>query len=343
MNFEVKPFGTTADGRKVNCWTLMNDSGMRANILEYGCTIQSLIVPDVTGRPVDVVLGYDTLAEYEEQTGYLGAVVGRVGNRIGGGCFTLNGREYRLAVNDRGNHLHGGIAGFDKKVWQASRNGDELVLETLSPDGEEGYPGNLHAVIRYRLCEDNTLRITYDAVSDADTLLNLTNHAYFNLSGGGTILGHELQLFADYFLEADGNCLPTGKKLYVGGTPFDFRERKSIGRDILTECEQLRFGNGYDHNFCLSDPGPWKRAAYLLCRETGIEMACLTTQPGVQFYSGNGLTERAGKKGRFGVRDGVCLETQVWPDAVHHEDFPSAVLRAGRPWHSQTAYKFQCV
>ena len=340
MTFEVKPFGTTADGRSMHAWTLSNDNGMRATILDYGCTIQSLVVPDVTGRPVDVVLGYDTLAEYETQSGYLGAVVGRVGNRIGAGSFTLNGKDYQLAVNDRGNHLHGGIKGFDKKVWQASRNGDELLLELMSPDGEEGYPGNLRVTVRYRLGEDNTLRITYDAVSDADTLLNLTNHAYFNLSGGGTILGHELQLFADYFLEADENCLPTGKRLYVGGTPFDFRERKRIGQDIQVGCEQLRYGNGYDHNFCLSDTGEWKRAAYLICPETGIEMACLTTQPGVQFYSANGLSERMGKKGRMGVREGLCLETQVWPDAIHHADFPSAVLRAGHPWHSQTAYKF---
>ncbi len=343
MRMEAKPFGTTKDGRAVTAWSMENDGGMCAVILDYGATLQSLFVPDCTGRRLDVVLGYNTVAEYEENGGYLGAVVGRVGNRIGGGRFTLNGKEYVLAVNDRGNHLHGGLEGFDRKMWTAQPNGDELVLSLFSPDGEEGYPGNLHVTVRYRLDEDNTLRITYDAVSDQDTLVNLTNHAYFNLSGGGTVLDHELQIFADKYLEADENCLPTGRKIPVGDTPFDFRERKRIGRDILFDCEQLRRGGGYDHNFCLSDKGAWKRAAYLRCRETGVEMACMTTQPGVQLYSANGLSERDGKRARMGVRGGVCLETQVWPDAIHHPDFPSCVVRAGEPWHSQTAYKFGVV
>ena len=340
MKIETHPFGTTKDGREVCAYTLKNDSGMSAVILDYGCTIQSLTVPDCTGRPVDVALGYNTLAEYEQNNGYLGAVVGRVGNRIGGGRFTLNGYDYTLEANDRGNALHGGLKGFDKQVWSAAVNGDELLLERVSPDGEAGYPGTVHVTVRYRLDEDNTLRITYDALSDADTLLNLTNHTYFNLSGGATVLGHELQIFADHFLEADENCLPTGRLIPVGDTPFDFRERKRIGRDIQQPDEQLARGKGYDHNYCLSDKGEWKRAAYLLCRETGIEMACLTTQPGVQFYSANGLTERQGKHAAMGPRGGICLETQVWPDAIHHEGFPSAVVRAGQPFHSQTAYKF---
>ena len=340
MTFEQKPFGTTRDGREVTAWTLRNHNGMSAVILDYGCTIQSVVVPDCTGRPVDVVLGYNTLEEYENNGGYLGAVVGRVGNRIGKGQFTLNGKEYQLATNDRGNHLHGGIVGFDKKVWNAKANGDELVLETVSSDGEEGYPGNLRVTVRYRLEEDNTLRITYDASSDADTLVNLTNHAYFNLSGGGTILDHDLRILADFICEADEQCLPTGRLLPVYDTPFDFRECKRLGRDILTDDEQLRRGNGYDHNYCLSDKGEWKQVAYLICKQTGIEMACMTTLPGVQFYSGNGLTERKGKSGLIQQRDGLCLETQVWPDAIHHENFPSAVLKAGEAMHSQTAYKF---
>ncbi|MCR4707428.1 MAG: galactose mutarotase [Clostridiales bacterium] len=340
MKFEMRPFGTTKDGRLVTAFIMENDSGMRAEILDYGCTIRSLMVPDSAGRLVDVVLGYNTLAEYEENGGYLGAVVGRVGNRIGGGCFTLGGKEYTLAVNDRGNHLHGGLCGFDKKVWQGKRNGDELVMSLCSPDGEEGYPGTLCATVRYRLDENNTLRITYDAVSDRDTLVNLTNHAYFNLAGGGTILGHELQVFADRFLEADENCLPTGRLMPVGDTPFDFREGKEIGQDISVACEQLRRGNGYDHNFCLSDKGDWKRAAVLFCRETAIRMTCMTTQPGVQVYSANGLSDRDGKNGRMGVRQGLCLETQVWPDAIHHADFPSSVLPAGEELHTQTAYQF---
>ena len=340
MKFGTRPFGTTKDGKTVTAFTIENDGGMRAEILDYGCTVRSLLVPDCMGRTVDVVLGYNTVAEYEENGGYLGAVVGRVGNRIGGGRFSLGGKEYTLAVNDRGNHLHGGLCGFDKRMWQGKRNGDELVFSLFSPDGEEGYPGNLSATVRYRLDENNTLRITYDAVSDRDTPVNLTNHAYFNLAGGGTVLGHELQIPADRFLEADENCLPTGRMMPVGDTPFDFRESKEIGRDISEDCEQLRRGNGYDHNFCLAGKGEWKLAAVLFCRETGIRMTCMTTQPGVQFYSANGLSEREGKKGRMGVRQGICLETQVWPDAIHHADFPSCVLRAGEELHTQTAYQF---
>lgn len=341
MKFETRPFGVTKDGRQVTLFAMENDCGMRAEILDYGCTIRSLLAPDRDGRMVDAVLGYDTLKEYEEHTGYLGAVVGRVGNRIGGGRFSLGGREYTLAVNDRGNHLHGGLIGFDKKVWQGRRNGDELVFTLHSPDGEEGYPGNLFVCVRYRLGEDNALRITYDAVSDRDTPVNLTNHAYFNLAGGGTVLGHELQVFADKFLEADENCLPTGRRMPVGDTPFDFRDPKEIDRDIGENCEQLARGNGYDHNFCLSDKGEWKRAAVLFCRETGIRMTCMTTQPGVQVYSANGLSERMGKGGRkMGLRQGLCLETQVWPDAIHHPDFPSALLAAGEQLHTQTAYQF---
>ena len=339
MRMESSPFGKMEDGRTVTAFTLVNDRGMKAVILDYGATLQRMLVPDCTGRMVDVVLGYNTLAEYETSDGYLGAIVGRVGNRIGRGSFTLGGKDHRLATNDRGNHLHGGHEGFDRKLWRGRQNGDELVLERISPVGEEGYPGTLFACVRYRLEEDG-LRITYDLMSDADTLHNLTNHAYFNLSGGGTVLDHELQLFADRFLEIDEACLPTGKVLPVYGTPFDFRERKRIGQDIAAQDEQLRRGGGYDHNFCLSDPGPWKRAAYLRCPQTGIEMVCMTTQPGVQLYTANVLGERMGKSGRMGVRDAICLETQLWPDAVHHRDFPSAVLPAHETIHTQTFYKF---
>ena len=343
MKCESKPFGVTKDGQEVTAFHLSNGNGMSAVILDYGCTIQSLYVPDYAGHPVDVVLGYNTLQEYEENSGYLGAIVGRVGNRIGGGRFTLNGKEYSLLQNDRGNTLHGGKVGFDKCVFKAEVNGDELVLTRTSPDGEEGFPGNVLVTVRYRLDWDNTLRISYGALSDKDTLLNLTNHSYFNLSGGGTVLSHELVIFADQICENDENCLPTGKLLDVGGTPFDFRELKKIGNDIGVDCTQLHNGGGYDHNYCLSDPGEWKRVAYLVSRDKRIAMACMTTMPGVQFYSGNGLTERDGKHGKIGRRDAICLETQVWPDAIHHENFPSSVLEANTLFLSQTAYKFDIV
>lgn len=340
MTYTTRDFGTTKAGEKVTAYTLKNDNGMSVTVLDYGCTIQSLMVPDKWGKSVDVVLGYNTLAEYENNNGFLGAFIGRVGNRIGGAKFTLNGQEYPLAVNDRGNHLHGGLKGFDKKVYQAKVVGDELVFSGVSPDGEEGYPGTLYMTIRYRLDENNTLHLTYSAFSDKDTLFNPTNHSYFNLSGNGSVLKHELQIFAKQFCVNDENCLPTGELMNTEGSPFDFNNPKMIETDIGEQDAQLRAGNGYDHNFCLSDTSEWKNVARLTSYDTGIRMWCKTTLPGVQFYSANGLTERPGKRAPMGPRGGICLETQVWPDAIHHEAFPSAVLRAGQAFHSQTAYKF---
>lgn len=341
MKYETSLFGTTKAGQQVTAYTLKNNSGMSVNILDYGCTIQSMIVPDKWSKPVDVVLGYKTVAEYEENGGFLGAFIGRVGNRIGKGSFELNGKQYSLVLNDRGNHLHGGTIGFDKKVYKAAVVGDELVFSGMSPDGEEGYPGNLNFTVRYRLDDDNTLHISYSAVSDKDTLFNPTNHSYFNLAGSGSVLDHELQIFARQFCVNDENCLPTGELMNMEGSPFDFTHSKKIGTDIQQPDAQLRAGNGYDHNFCLSDPAAWKTAAKLSCAETGITMWCCTTLPGVQFYSANGLTERQGKYGPIGRREAVCLETQVWPDAIHHDNFPSPVLKAGDMYLSQTAYHFE--
>ena len=340
MICETKPFGTTKDGQAVTAYQLVNSNGMKAVILNYGCILQSLFVPDRSGRLVDVVLGYNTIQEYEENNGYLGAFIGRVGNRIGRGEFELGGTLYHVATNDRGNHLHGGINGFNKKMYDAQINGDELVFSRISTDGEEGYPGKLLSTVRYRLGDDNDLHISYSAISDKDTLFNPTNHSYFNLSGGGTVLGHELSICADHFCEADENCLPTGRLIPVDGTPFDFREAKSVGLDILADDEQLRRGNGYDHNFCLSDTADFKRVACLYAKDTGIEMCCSSNMPGVQLYTANGLTTRPGKVRELGRRDALCLETQFWPDAIHHPDFPSAVLRAGVNFVSQTVYRF---
>ena len=340
MKLEKKVFGTTRDGQEVLAYTLSNDNGMQVTVLNYGCVIQSLIVPDRYGRPVDVVLGYDTIEEYEDHDGYFGAFIGRVGNRIGKGQITLDGQDYQLFINDRGNHLHGGACGFNRKVYETRRVGDELVMTRMSPDGEEQYPGNLRVTVRYRISSENTLHISYSGVSDKDTLFNPTNHSYFNLNGGGTILSHELQVLADRFCENDAQCLPTGKLCEVEGTPFDFQEPKAIGRDIGMQCSQLEAGNGYDHNFCLSDPNEWKVAARLLCNESGIAMTCKTTMPGVQVYTGNGTSPRQGKHGPIGRREAVCLETQFWPDAIHHDNFPSAVLKAGEVFLSQTAYHF---
>ncbi|SHI23030.1 aldose 1-epimerase [Sporobacter termitidis DSM 10068] len=335
-------FGRTKTGHTVTGYCLENSRGAEATILDYGCTVQSLRVPDAEGRLTDVVLGYDTIGEYEENGGYAGAAIGRVANRIGGAEFSLNGETYRLARNDGENHLHGGLKGFDKCIWSAVIKGDAHVFSRRSPAGEENYPGSLDVKITYTLTDDNALRITYDADTDADTIINLTNHSYFNLNGKGSVLGHSLQVLADRFLENDPYCLPTGKLLPAKGTPFDFGEPKQIGRDIDAACTQLTRCGGYDHNFVLSDPVEMKRAAVLHSAESGIRMTVLTTQPGLQVYSGNSLTPRKGKNGvSYGRRDAICLETQVFPNAMAHTHFPSPVLKKNEHYHTETCYQFE--
>ncbi len=340
MICEKRPFGVTKNGEQVTAYTLKNGA-MSAVILDYGCIIQALCAPDKNGNPVDVVLGYDTVAEYEQHDAYLGAAIGRVGNRIAKGKFTLNGKDYTLAVNNGPNHLHGGLVGFDSVIWDAQVTEEALVLTRLSPDGEEGYPGNLHVTITYRLL-DNALELTYDAKTDADTILNLTNHSYFNLAGEGDVLDHILQVNADAFCEGDADCLPTGKLIPVAGTPFDFTQPKRIGQDIGADDIQLKNAGGYDHNVCLSDPADVKTAAILYSEKTGIEMTTTTTLPGMQMYSANFLSERTGKGGRtIGFRHALCLETQRYPDAIHNPHFPSVVLTPDKAYHEVTTYSFK--
>ena len=335
-------FGHTKAGDAVTAFRLTNNSGTCAVILDYGCILQALSVPNAKGGFTDVVLGYDTMAEYEENNGYFGAAIGRVANRIGKSEFTLGGKTYKLASNNGENHLHGGIKGFDKFIWSADVNGNALELSRVSPDGEEGYPGNLRVKVSYLLTEDNELRISYDADTDADTILNLTNHSYFNLNGGGTVLSHELSVFADKFTENDGGCLPTGKLLDTRDTPFDFSQPKTLGRDIEDDNEQLRFGHGYDHNFVLSDTAKLKKAAVLYIPETGIAMSTFTTLPGLQVYSSNFLTQRKGKNGgEIDRRHALCLETQVFPNAMACPNFPSPILRESEHFHSETVYRFE--
>ena len=258
-------FGTTRDGVPVYRFCIENASGASVSVMNYGCTILSIWVPGRNGTLTDVCLGYRTLAEYEQNNGYLGAVVGRHGNRIEKGIFQLNGTEYHLAVNDGPNHLHGGICGFDKRVWDASIEGQSVMFHRLSPDGEEGYPGNLDVRVTYTFTDDNRLLLQYRAETDADTVVNLPNHCYFNLSGEGkgTIRNHILRIPAGSFTENDADCLPTGTVLSVEGTPFDFRESKEIGRDMDVDCPQLRNGKGYDHNFILDGGDGEKVAAEL--------------------------------------------------------------------------------
>ena len=337
MTVTIVPFGRTAAGEEVLAGRLENAAGMAVTVISYGAAVQSIRVPDGRGGQVDVALGYDTVAEYEAADGYLGATVGRVGNRIGGARFWLNGQEYILAKNDGANHLHGGARGFDKYVWDMQAAADGVVCSRLSPDGEEGYPGALAVTVRFALTEDNALVIDYTARSDKDTAVNLTNHTYFNLNGGGSVLDHELRLSARRFCENDGGCLPTGRLLDVAGTAFDFRRAKPLGRDIGAEEEQLRLAGGYDHCFVL-DGGP---AAELFSPATGIRMTVETDLPGVQVYTANGLGPRPGKGGAvMGPRDAVCLETQLFPNAMNCWGFPSPILRAGAQMTTRTAYRF---
>lgn len=254
MSVTTIPFGTTAGGEAVTAYRLTNSAGASLTVLDYGAIIQSLCVPNGQGGFTDVVLGYDTVREYEENGGFLGATIGRAGNRIGGAAFSLNGVRYELARNDGDNHLHGGVRGFDKRMWQVAPGENALVCARLSPDGEEGYPGNLQVQVTFTLTEDNTLSIQYDALSDRDTPVNLTNHSYFNLNGGGSVLDHQLYMNAERFCENDAGCLPTGQLLWVEGTPFDFRTPKAIGADIGADCEQLRRGGGAATTTTLCSP-----------------------------------------------------------------------------------------
>lgn len=343
-----KPFGTI-DGRPVELFLLTNPRGMKAAITNYGGIVVELWVPDRHGRLADVVLGYPTLEAYVKDSPYFGAIIGRYGNRIGKARFTLGGQEYRLAANDHGNHLHGGIKGFDKVVWEAqpteTPQGPQLKLSYLSKDGEEGYPGNLQVTVTYRLTDDNALEIEYRATTDKPTPVNLTNHSYFNLrgQGEGDILAHELVLCADRFTPVDAGLIPTGELRPVEGTPFDFRTPVAIGKRIDQPDEQLRFGRGYDHNFVLNkQPGEMGLAARVVEPTSGRVMEVLTTEPAVQFYSGNFLDgTNVGKGGKvYRHRYGFCLETQHFPDSPNQPHFPSTILDPGKEYRSRTVYKF---
>ncbi len=342
-------FGYADGERPVYLYTLKNANGCEARITNYGGIVVSLTVPDRTGKPGDVVLGFSTLDEYLKGHPYFGAIIGRYGNRIAKGRFTLDGVAYTLVANNDENHLHGGLKGFDKVVWQAEivegKDGQALALSSLSEDGEEGYPGNLSVQVVYTLTKDNELKIDYEATTDKPTVVNLTNHAYFNLGGEGSgdILGHEMLLNADRFLPVDAGLIPTGELRPVKGTPFDFTQPSAIGARIDHDDEQLRLGGGYDHCFVLSDQGsPITLGARVYEPTTGRVMEMYTDQPGVQFYSGNFLDgSNVGKGGAaYGHRYGFCLETQHFPDSPNKAHFPSTVLRPGQTYSSHTIYRF---
>lgn len=334
-----QPFGVTDDGIAVDQWTL-RAGAYSAQVLTYGGVLRSFVVPAPDGSR-DIVLGYDDLASYQSQDKYLGALVGRVANRIGGAAFDLNGVHYPLAANNGPNCLHGGLRGFDRAVWQAQEQDGTLVLTHVSPDGEEGFPGTLRVQVTYSLIEDGTLAIDYQAESDADTLCNLTNHSYFNLCGhaAGSLEGQQVQVFADAITETDADSTPTGTLIPVEGTVFDLRAPRDLLQGIAMGHPQLTLGNGYDHNFVLRHEPVSPLGLVAKAVGGGLALECYTTQPGLQLYTANYLDGYPGKGGAsYGPRSAFCLETQAWPDAIHHADFPSVVLRAGEPYHHITAY-----
>jgi aldose 1-epimerase len=343
-------FGTV-DGQQVFVFTLQNPSGMEVKITNYGGTITSIRVPDRNGKFDDVALGFNDLDGYTSKANnaYFGATIGRYANRIAHGTFKLNGREYHIPANDGPNSLHGGLKGFDKRVWDAKEasdaDGPALQLRYLSRDGEEGFPGNLEVVVRFSLGNKNDLRIDYSATTDKDTVLNLTNHSYFNLAGAGneTVLNHKLTLSADRFTPIDSTLIPTGAIQSAAGTPLDFRHAEAIGARINEDNEQLKFGKGYDHNFVLNGAGDGSPVLAAKVEEpnSGRVMEVLTTQPGIQFYSGNFLDGKIhGIGGAYRYRSALALETQHFPDSPNHPNFPSTVLHPGQAFRSTTIYRF---
>jgi len=337
------PFGQLPDGATITQFTLANANGMVATILDFGGIITELQAPDRDGRFVDVVLGFDSLAPYHGDSPYFGALIGRYGNRIKGGRFTLDGREVQLPVNNGNNHLHGGPGGFDRVKWGATVEGRKLHLAYRSPDGEMGYPGNLDVRVTYELNDDNELVVSFHATTDQPTPVNLTQHSYFNLAGEGDILAHFLTIDADSFVAIDSESIPTGELTPVTGTPFDFRRPRPIGERIAQPDKQLRHGSGYDHNFVLNKPAgkALSRAARVCEPVSGRVMELWTEEPGVQFYSGNFLDGAlAGKNGNLEYRSGLCLEPQHFPDSPNQPQFPDVILRPGQEYRTESRFRF---
>ena len=349
MSIVKQPFGKLPCGAEADLYIMKNASGASVEITNFGGIIRAVNVPDKDGVISDVVLGYNDVNGYLPCCGYIGALIGRVGNRIADGRFTLNGVEYQLAKNEKGvTHLHGGEHGFNEKLWDVTPiegiGQDMLIMKLTSDDGEENYPGKLDVMVTYTFTDNNELMLRYEAMSDKDTLCNLTNHCYFNLAGeasGKTILDHTIEINADTFTVVDARCIPTGEMRDVTGTPFDLREAKRIGDAYPSDYEQLVFGKGYDHNFNLNDDG-LRFAVRLASPESGRVMNVFTDMPAVQFYAGNMLEGvnpgKCGKK--YTLNQGLCLETQYAPDSINHENFPDSVLYAGEKYDFTTIFSF---
>ena len=340
MQISTQYYGTTSDGQKVTRYTMRSRAGVTVSCLDYGCIITNIWVNDREGKETDIVLGYDDLASYEEDTKFFGACVGRVANRIKDSRFTLNGQEYRLKPNNGMNHLHGV---FHKKVFTASVAGSSLRFFYRSPDGEDGFPGNVDLIVTYTLDDNGVFAMQYEAISDADTLINITNHSYFNLSGhqSGRVDDQLVQIMADKFLETSDDACPTGVILPVDGTPMDFRTMRHIGQGFPIRYEQLELVEGYDHCYCLRPNAAPAVLAH--SPSTGITVSLMTTQPGMQFYSGNHLSDGMHGKGgaRYGQRWGFCLETEHYPCSSSYPDFPSTVLHPGEKYEQTTLLQFQ--
>jgi aldose 1-epimerase len=340
-------FGALESGEEVTLYTLTNARGMLVSVMSWGATIVSIKVPDRNGRFADVVLGFDSLSEYHRSQPYLGATIGRFGNRIGKARFTLDGKEYRLVANEGENQLHGGSRGFDKRLWTARRvaspAGATAEFDYVSEEGEEGYPGTLRASVTYTLSDADELRLDYRATTDRPTVVNLTNHSYFNLRGEGDVLGYRVLIKGERYTVIDSQLIPTGELRSVKGTPFDFTTPHTIGERINTRDPQLEFGKGYDHNFVLNGPsGELRFAAWVNDPRSGRTMEVLTTQPGLQFYTGNMLSGSVtGRGGRvYGRHAGFCMEAQHFPDSPNQPGFASTTLRPGERYEATTVYRF---
>jgi aldose 1-epimerase len=346
MQLQQQPYGVAHSGAYADLYTLTNDQGVIITLTNYGGIITTLQTPDREGQPGDIVLGYDKLEEYVARNPFFGCLVGRYANRIANASFMLKGRHYTLAQNNGQNHLHGGTVGFDKVLWAAEPFTTPATvgvkLTYASADGEEGYPGNLAVTVVYTLTNDNEFHIDYSATTDQTTIINLTNHTYFNLAGQGSILDHVMQIHADSFTPVNKSLIPTGEIQSVAGTPLDFRTPTPIGARIDQEDEQLGYGGGYDHNWVIAGtPGELRSAAFVSEPTSGRTLEVLTTQPGVQFYSGNVLPTLTGKGGKsYTRRSGFCLETQHFPDTPNQPTFPSAQLEPGERYEETTIWKF---
>lgn len=342
---QKKDFGKTSKGELATVYTLENEAGMQISVSDFGATLTSVLVPDKDNNPVEVTLGYDDATGYEAGLGNaFGASVGRNANRIGGAVIEINGTEYHLTKNDGENNLHSGLDFYHGRMWKVADADDtHVTFEMDSPDGDQGYPGALDMKVTYTLDEENGLTIHYEAVPDQDTVINMTNHSYFNLNGhkSGSVLHHRMQLLSDAFTPADAQSIPTGEICSVDGTPMDFRSTKELGAEIDAAYEPLILGTGYDHNWVLKNEGRFDKVAEVTGDESGIVMEVWTDRPGVQVYTANFLENEAGRNGAvYQKRDAVCLETQNYPDAVHQKNFPEAICKKGETYDTKTAYRF---